>query len=142
MSSICDRLREMADLFEAQQAPHNFVLHLRAGADEIERLRSGGCARDQGLTQYCAEAERLAREVERLISGQHDVYAAAREEYRKKIKDQAAEIERLRAALGDLLAIIHRDGGHHTAAVGEQQSVEDAHKVWAKLISENESLSF
>jgi hypothetical protein len=38
MSSICDRLREMADLFEAQQAPPNFVLHLRVGADEIARL--------------------------------------------------------------------------------------------------------
>jgi hypothetical protein len=38
MSSICDRLREMADLFEAQQAPPNFVLHLRVGADEITRL--------------------------------------------------------------------------------------------------------
>ena len=73
---------------------------------------------------------------------EHEEARAALEEYRKKISEQAAEVERLRAALGDLLAIIHRDGGHHTAAVGEQQSVEDAHKVWAKLISENESLSF
>jgi hypothetical protein len=66
MSSICDRLREMADLFEAQQAPHNLVLHLRAGADEIERLRAGGCARDQGLTQYCAEAAALTARVAQL----------------------------------------------------------------------------
>ena len=29
----------------------------------------------------------------------YDVYASAREEYRKKIAEQAAEIERLRAAL-------------------------------------------
>lgn len=29
----------------------------------------------------------------------HDVYAAAREEYRKKIKEQAAEVEKLKAAL-------------------------------------------
>ena len=32
----------------------------RASAEEmlheIKRLRAGGCARDQGLTQYCAEA--------------------------------------------------------------------------------------
>ena len=35
-------------------------------ADEINRLRAGGCARDQGLTQHCAEAETLAREVDRL----------------------------------------------------------------------------
>lgn len=32
-----------------------------AGAKaEIARLRSGGCAREQGATQYCAEAQRLA----------------------------------------------------------------------------------
>jgi hypothetical protein len=87
MSDIMDRLRQMADLFEAQHAPHNMVLHLRAAADEIERqraaaldhlahvgqlsdeierLRAGGCARDQSTTQYCAEAARLAAEIERL----------------------------------------------------------------------------
>lgn len=30
--------------------------------DEVERLRAGGCARDQGLTQFCAEAAKFARE--------------------------------------------------------------------------------
>ncbi len=42
----------------------------RASAEEmlheIKRLQSGGCARDQGTTQYCAEAARLAKENERL----------------------------------------------------------------------------
>ena len=33
---------------------------------EIERLRAGGCARDQRATQYCAEATELARELERI----------------------------------------------------------------------------
>ena len=28
--------------------------------------------------------------------------------------------------LKDLLAVIHRDGGHHTTAVGLEQSVNDA----------------
>jgi hypothetical protein len=31
-------------------------------ADEIERLRAGGCVRDQRTTQYCAEAVRLQAE--------------------------------------------------------------------------------
>ena len=35
-------------------------------ADEIERLRAGGCARDQKATQFCAEAVTLQREVEML----------------------------------------------------------------------------
>jgi hypothetical protein len=33
-------------------------------ADEIERLRAGGCARDQSTTQYCAEAVRLETALE------------------------------------------------------------------------------
>ena len=33
----------------------------------------------------------------------------------------------------NLLAIIHRDGGHHTEEVGIKQSINDAHKVWAGL---------
>lgn len=37
MADIVDRLRGFADLFEAQHAPGNLVLHVRAGADEIER---------------------------------------------------------------------------------------------------------
>lgn len=33
---------------------------------EIARLRAGGCARDQGLTQFCAEAAALAARVAEL----------------------------------------------------------------------------
>lgn len=32
-------------------------------------------------------------------------------------------------SIGSLLAVIHRDGGHHTAAVGLAQSCKDAEKV-------------
>ena len=45
----------------------------------------------------------VPNETEQALNRQHDVYAAAREEYRKKIAEQAAEIERLRAALHDVL---------------------------------------
>lgn len=37
----------------------------------------------------------VPNETEQALNRQHDVYAAAREEYRKKIAEQAAEIERL-----------------------------------------------
>lgn len=49
------------------------------------------------------------------------------------MRDRAEKAE---AELRNLLAIIHRDGGHHTSDVGLVQSVEDAHKVWGKLITE------
>ena len=46
---------------------------LTAARAEIARLRAGGCARDQGTTQYCAEAAKLAAENERLRAALHDV---------------------------------------------------------------------
>lgn len=43
------------------------------------------------------------------------------------------EIDRLKRHLGNLLARIHRDGGHHTEAVGLEQSVADAYEIVARL---------
>ena len=40
MTDIVERLRATADMFELADAPHHVVLHMRAAADEIERLRS------------------------------------------------------------------------------------------------------
>ena len=61
----------------------------------------------------------------------------------KQVSDLKAQLilEKNRRDIGkhelkNLLAIIHRDGGHHTAKVGIVQSVEDAHLVWAELMSE------
>lgn len=93
---------------------------------EINRLRAGGCARDQGLTQHCAEAETLAREVDRLRIENLQMQAALgygipAEDERHIIpsnpytcgtcgpKDDEitrlrAEVERLRAGLWDVLA--------------------------------------
>ena len=48
---------------------------------------------------------------------------------RKVVQERRAlrvECEALRKYLLDLLAVVHRDGGHHTEAVGTRQSVVDA----------------
>lgn len=48
---------------------------------------------------------------------------------RKVVRERRAlrvECEALRKYLLDLLAVVHRDGGHHTEAVGTRQSVVDA----------------
>lgn len=66
MSDIVERLRGTADAFELAQAPHHLALYMRVAADEIERLRAGGCARDQTTTKYCGEAAQMATEIERL----------------------------------------------------------------------------
>lgn len=39
---------------------------LATAQQEIQRLKTGGCARDQGTTQFCAEAVEIARERDRL----------------------------------------------------------------------------
>ena len=44
----------------------------------------------------------VPNEAEQALNRQYDIYAAAREEYRKKIAEQADEIERLRAALENI----------------------------------------
>ena len=41
--------------------------------------------------------------------------------------------------LKDILAIIHKDGGHRTEEVGVSQAIEEAHRIWGKLIAENEA---
>lgn len=57
---------------------YGFRAICREAAEEIQRLRAGGCARDQKTTQFCAEAVALQREVERLrleMSIPRDEYA-------------------------------------------------------------------
>jgi hypothetical protein len=84
MSDIVERLRALADLFEAGDAPRHLVLYMRTGADEIARLRAGGCARDQGTTQYCAEAAKKDAEIASLLNA---------------LADERTESMKLRAAL-------------------------------------------
>lgn len=98
MADIVERLHGLADLFEAQQAPHNLVLHMRAGADEIERLRSrleidpahpydGIYARDETI-----------RGLEKQIASLLNTLADARTESMK-----------LRAALRGVIRVADRD---------------------------------
>lgn len=58
-NDIVARLRDI-------EGGYGFRAICREAADEIERLRAGGCARDQKTTQFCAEAVTLQREVEML----------------------------------------------------------------------------
>ena len=51
----------------------------------------------------------------------------------------AAELAQLKAKedlLGNLLAILHRDGGHHEGEVGTEQAVKDAMKIYYQLRAE------
>lgn len=63
-SDIVARLRVLASEFPTVNGWMDN--EWKNAADEIERLRAGGCARDQQTTQFCAEAVTLQREVEML----------------------------------------------------------------------------
>ena len=68
-----------------------------------EVLRLGGCARDQGTTQYCAEAARLAAELHIATEWSARVHAGQQEDA-DTITALRAEVERLKAALERIIA--------------------------------------
>jgi hypothetical protein len=65
-------------------------------------------------------------------------YAAASPEVVLGMLDRIAEQEADSKALGELLAVIHRDGGQYQEEKGTKQAVEDAHAVWAALVAERD----
>ncbi|MBK8260179.1 MAG: hypothetical protein IPK80_02445 [Nannocystis sp.] len=54
----------------------------------------------------------------------------------RSLRERAETAERER---DNLLAIIHRDGGHHTGEHGVSQSVADAHATWAAVVRERDA---
>jgi len=60
---------------------------------EVERLKAGGCARDQSTTQFCAEAVALQAENARLRAALRLAIDA--------IDFWTADLQKLRAALGE-----------------------------------------
>ncbi len=64
MTDIVERLRQFAD-HDVNETARDGTLEaadirlwsamMREAANEIERLRAGGCARDQHTTQFCGE---------------------------------------------------------------------------------------
>jgi hypothetical protein len=65
-------------------------------------------------------------------------YAASSPEVVLGMLDRIAEQEADSKALGELLAVIHRDGGHYQEEKGTTKAVEDAHAVWAGLLDERD----
>lgn len=78
MTDIVDQLREMAGPI----VPNVCTM----AADEIERLRAGGCARDQRTTQYCAEAVRLQAERDAFKAQADDVVEVEIDDIERVIK--------------------------------------------------------
>jgi uncharacterized small protein (DUF1192 family) len=61
---------------------------------ENERLKAGGCARDQRTTQYCAEAVQMAGRIKELESQITEIPTLCRK-YEKRIAELEAKVERV-----------------------------------------------
>ena len=66
-------MTHLDDLLSAANWPAPEIA-LDIASDEIERLMAGGCARDQGTTQYCAEAARMAARITELEEALKKIY--------------------------------------------------------------------
>jgi hypothetical protein len=77
------------------------------------------------LNPECAEAVRAAL-------ANSDACWRMEQEVIVRQRDEA------RRDLGEILAIIHRDGGHYTGEHGISKSVADAHATWAAMVRERD----
>lgn len=50
-----------------------------------------------------------------------------------RLRGEVERLTHIEQQSGNLLAIIHRDGGQYTEKNGYEKSVEDAHLVWAEI---------
>jgi hypothetical protein len=99
--------------------------------EELRRQR----AMDPRLLSCCPERKPLNIDQWRDLAQKAEERAKAHETHIFKLEGRLDEAERM---LGNLLAIVHRDGGHHTERVGLAQSASDAHQAWADLITRAE----
>ena len=96
-TDIVTRLLDWVTIYPEDIHTPEGGLYLEA-ADEIRRLRAGGCARDQGTTQYCAEAAALAAENAKLREANELLLTDVRRTD-VDMREMLAENKRLRAAL-------------------------------------------
>lgn len=100
-------------------------------AEDAERQRDearAACAvRQRHLLQY-ADPKGLNGEAE-----QYSFEEATADDAGQSLLDKLTEAEADSLHLRVILAVIHRDGGQHTEAVGIAQSVKDAREAWAYL---------
>jgi chromosome segregation ATPase len=111
MADIVERLRGFADMFEAQHAPGNLVLHLRAGADEIERKKAEIASLLNALADERTECMRLRADLRLAVMSDGEECKALSQEVERLVKSRnrwgqkynalLEKHKRLRAALAE-----------------------------------------
>ncbi len=100
----------------------------------VDAVRERDEARD--VVNRCADA--LRRHVPEMstrggpcLPGEVDHALSSLAHFRDEARSERDEARR---DLGEILAVIHRDGGHHTGEHGISKSVADAHATWAAVM--------
>jgi len=57
------------------RAVDDAITHMDGSCNEVARLKAGGCARDQRLTQHCALAEKALREIGKAVAREREACA-------------------------------------------------------------------
>lgn len=92
---------DLAPITEAYRTGRIEPHHVAALLTEVDRLQSGGCARDQRTTQFCAEAVAKDAEVARLTSELAAAQAGPVVEWRKAEQWEEVDIGRFSIAVSD-----------------------------------------
>ena len=142
----CDALR--AELEEAKKQARlgwERAAEKDRAYGEALRERDEARAADAGRTRFCERCVAVTRErdelqanVDFLIQSNRADILVLLEIHRKQVAELKAERDEARRDLGEILAIIHRDGGHYTGEHGISKSVADAHATWAAVVRERE----
>lgn len=96
---------DLSPITEAYRTGRIEPHHVAAMLTEVDRLQSGGCARDQRTTQFCAEAVAKDAEIARLTSE----LAAAKAE-RVPVVEWADTLDGYKAEKGDFTFTVGPDG--------------------------------
>ena len=67
-------------------------------------------------------------EAENIAQGLHDQQERLKEQL-KKLKDEVKQLKQENQFFGDVLAVIHKDGGHYISIHGPRKASQDAIKI-------------
>lgn len=97
------------------------------------------------LTTLCEDFKRVTQAGEILFPYQIEALSAAIEALEKQSQQQSKERTMIdtetESAIRDLLAVIHKDGGHWTARFGLKNSTKEAIEVVLKLMQSTELMN-
>lgn len=136
-TELCARLRRMSDMTTTNNDIRDVLRAANAiesQALEIAELRA---ERDHLASRYDAVVREQSEHCKDCCCARSWEALGITKYTGKSIPEH---IEELRQRGGDVLAVIHGDGGHHTDAVGFDRSCADAVERWYGLIIENDAL--